>query len=320
MSGEETFLLESLTPDFGHFVRATRLLYSGRTPFQKIELFESPQFGKTLRLDNVFQTSVGDEFFYHEMMVHPALIAHPAPERVLIVGAGDGGMAEEVLKHRTVRQVVMVELDGEVVRFAREHLGEINRGCFDDPRLTLHIADGFRFVQEAAARGERFDAAILDLTDPIGPSRPLYTVEFYQTLSRLLGEDGIQVHHLETPITRPEMFRQLFANVKAVYAQVHPLFQYVPLYGTLWAFCNASQRLDPSRLDADAIAKRIDQRGLTDLRIYNADTHRAAYAQPGFVREILARPGEPIHLDQIDRFDPITALSQATEDLRVVRG
>jgi spermidine synthase len=316
---EETFLLESLTPDFGHFVRATRLIYSGRTPFQKIELFEAPQFGKTLRLDNVFQTSVGDEFFYHEMMVHPALIAHPAPERVLIVGAGDGGMAEEVLKHRTVREVVMVELDEAVIRFAREHLGEIHRGCFDDPRMTLHIGDGFRFVEQAAARGERFDAAILDLTDPIGPSRPLYTVEFYQMVAALLGEDGIQVHHVETPVTRPRMFRQLIANVTAAYREVHPLLQYVPLYGTLWAFCNAAQRIDPRRLDADTITKRIDARGLTDLKVYNAETHRAAYAQPTFVRELLAQPAEPIHLDQVDRFDPIVALCEATDDLRIVR-
>jgi spermidine synthase len=320
VSAEETFLLESLTPDFGHFVRATRLIYSGRTPFQKIELFESPQFGKTLRLDNVFQTSVGDEFFYHEMMVHPALIAHPAPERVLVIGAGDGGMAEEVLKHNTVRQVVMVEIDPDVVAFAREHLGEIHRGSLDDPRMDLHIGDGYAWVMEAAARGERFDAAILDLTDPIGPSRPLYTVEYYRAIASLLGDGGIHVQHVENPVTRAPVFAQLVANVRAAYREVHPLLQYVPLYGTLWGFCNASQTLDPSRLDGDTVAKRIAERGLTDLKVYNADTHRAAYAQPNFVRDLLAAPAEPIHLADIDRFDPIMALSAAAEDLKVVRG
>jgi spermidine synthase len=319
VSEEEIFLLESLTPDFGHFVRATRLIYGGRTPFQKIELFESPQFGKTLRLDNVFQTSVGDEFFYHEMMVHPALVAHPRPERVLVVGAGDGGMAEEVLKHGTVREVVMVEIDPDVVAFAREHLGEIHRGSLDDPRLTLHIGDGFAYVMEAAERGERFDAAILDLTDPIGPSRPLYTVEYYKALAKLLGEGGIQVQHVETPVTRPKMFAQLVANVRAAYREVHPLLQYVPLYGTLWGFCNASQTLDPRRLDPDTITRRVAERGLTDLKVYNAETHAAAYALPNFVRDVLAAPAEPIHLADIDRFDPIVALSTATENLRVVR-
>jgi len=319
VSEEETFLLESLTPDFGHFVRATRLIYRGRTPYQKIELFESPQFGKTLRLDNVFQTSVGDEFFYHEMVVHPALIAHPEPRRVLVVGAGDGGMAEEILKHATVQEVVMVELDAEVVRFAREHLEEIHHGCFDDPRLTLKIGDGYAHVMQAAEAGERFDAAILDLTDPIGPSRPLYTVEFYQALAKLLGEGGIQAHHVENPVTRPRMFAQIIANVRAAYRQVHPLLQYVPLYGTLWGYCNASQTLNPRRIDGDAITKRIAERGLTDLKVYNAETHHAAYALPNFVREMLERPAEPIHLDRIDRFDPISALTEATENLRVVR-
>jgi spermidine synthase len=319
VSEEETFLLESLTPDFGHFVRATRLIFSGHTPFQKIELFDSPQFGKTLRLDNVFQTSVGDEFFYHEMMVHPALVAHPRPERVLVVGAGDGGMAEEVLKHNAVRQVVMVEIDPDVVRFAREHLGEIHRGSLDDPRMDLHIGDGYAYVMQAAERGERFDAVILDLTDPIGPSRPLYTVEYYRAIAKLLGEGGIHVQHVENPVTRAPVFAQLVANLRAAYREVHPLLQYVPLYGTLWGFCNASQTLDPSRLDADTVAKRIAERGLTDLRVYNPDTHRAVYALPNFVRDLLAAPADPIHLADIDRFDPIMALSAAAENLRVVR-
>lgn len=319
MSSGERFLIETLTPDFGHFVRATRLIYEGRTPFQKIELFESPQFGKVLRLDNVFQTSVGDEFFYHEMMVHPALVAHPAPERVLIVGAGDGGMAEEVLKHNTVRELVMVEIDAEVVRFAREHLSEIHRGCFDDTRMRLHIGDGFDFVMQAARRGERFDAAILDLTDPIGPSRPLYTVEYYRAIARLLGEGGVHVQHVENPFTRGPLFAQLLANLKAAYAQVHPILQYVPLYGTQWSFCNAGATLDPSALDAGTVARRIRERGLYDLKVYNPETHRAAYALPTFVRDLLEKPAEPIHLDGVDRFDQVGALCDATDRLRLVR-
>lgn len=320
MTDSERFLIEALTPDFGHYLRATRLLHEGHTPFQKIELFESRQFGKALRLDNVFQTSVGDEFFYHEMMVHPAMMSHERPERVLIVGAGDGGMAEEVLKHNTVREVVMVEIDPDVVRFSKEHLTEIHRGSFDDPRLTLRIEDGFRYVMDAAEGGrERFDVAILDLTDPIGPSRPLYTVEYYEALAALLGDGGIHVQHVENPITRAELFRQLVANLRAVYPQVHPLFQYVPLYGTLWAFCNASRTVDPSAADPEEMDRRIAKRGVTDLKIYNGDMHRAAYAQPNFVRELLARPAEPIRLDQVDRFDAVTALSQATDNLRVER-
>ncbi|MBI5137872.1 MAG: polyamine aminopropyltransferase [Nitrospirae bacterium] len=320
MSGGERYLIESLTKDFGHFVRATRLLHEGQTPFQKIELFDCAQFGKALRLDNVFQTSVGDEYFYHEMMVHPAMIAHPDPRRVLIVGAGDGGMAEEALKHNTVTELVMVELDEQVVTFSKEHLAEIHRGAFDDPRMKLVIGDGFDYVMRAADRGERFDVVILDLTDPIGPSRPLYTVEYYRAIATLLGDTGIHVQHVENAITRKALFAQLVANLRAAYAQVHPLFQYVPLYGTLWSFCNASQTIDPRALSAAEVDARVQRRGLTDLQVYNGDTHRAAYAQSNFVRRLLAQPAEPIHLDQIDRFDPITALTEDTDELRIVRG
>ncbi len=320
MSAEGRFLLESLTPDFGHFIRADRLLHEGHTQFQKIELFECAMFGKALRLDNVFQTSVKDEFFYHEMMVHPALMAHPEPRRVLIVGAGDGGMAEEVLKHNTVRQVVMVELDEQVVHFSREHLSEIHRGAFDDPRLDLHIADGYQWVMDAERRGERFDVVILDLTDPIGPSRPLYTVEYYRALAKLLGEGGVHVQHIETTITRTALFNQLVANLRAAYGQVHPLFQYVPLYGTQWAFCNASQTINPRAFSPEELDARVIERGLSDLRFYNGETHLAAYAQPNYVRELLAQPATPIHLDQIDRFDAITRLTEASDDLRIVTG
>jgi len=319
MNDDEQFLIEALTDDFGHYIRANRLLHRGQTPFQKIELFESHQFGKALRLDGVFQTSEADEFFYHEMMVHPALLSHPNPKQVLIVGAGDGGMAEEVLKHNTVTEVVMVELDEQVVRFCREHLESIHRGCFNDPRLTLHIGDGFKYVMQAVQDGERFDVVILDLTDPIGPSRRLYTVEYYAAIAQLLGDDGIQVQHIETPITRQPLFRQLVANLQASYAQVHPLFQYVPLYGALWAFCNASQSVNPRAHTPDELDARVIERGLTDLRFYNGDTHLAAYAQPNYVRELLAQPAQPIHLDQIDRFDEITALAETTDDLRMVR-
>jgi spermidine synthase len=316
---DETYLLEALTPGFGHYIKADRLLHTGQSPFQKIELFDSPDFGKTLRLDGVFQTSEKDEFYYHEMMVHPALLSHPNPERVLIIGAGDGGMAEEVLKHNTVKQVVMVELDEQVVRLSRKHLQSIHRGSFDDDRLTLHIGDGYAYVMDAAKRGERFDVVILDLTDPIGPSRPLYTVEYYRTIADLLGKTGIQVQHIETPIIRQTLYRQLVANLEAAYAEVHPLFQYVPLYGALWSFCNSSQTLNPRHHTADELDARVIERGLTDLSYYNGDTHLAAYAQPNYVRALLAQPAQPIHLDQIDRFDDITALGENVDALRIIR-
>ena len=157
-------------------------------------------FGRLFRLDGHFMTSERDEFFYHEMLVHMPGIAHPAPERALIVGGGDGGSAEELLKYPSIRSVKLCEIDLAVVDISRKHLASVHKGAFDDPRLDLCIGDGFAFVRETT---EQFDLIVLDLTDPGGPSTRLYTPEFYRACAARLRPMGAMTLHIASPVAHP---------------------------------------------------------------------------------------------------------------------
>ena len=161
-------------------------------------------FGRLFRLDGHFMTSEKDEFFYHENLVHLAALTHPRPERALIVGGGDGGSAEELLKHPSIRSVTLAEIDVAVVDIARKYLGAVHGGALDDPRLTLKIGDGFAYVRAAT---ERFDLIVLDLTDPGGPSELLYTPDFYRACAARLNPGGAMTLHIASPIAHPDRIR-----------------------------------------------------------------------------------------------------------------
>ncbi|MFW6087902.1 MAG: polyamine aminopropyltransferase, partial [Myxococcota bacterium] len=178
-------------------LRVERTLYAGRSDYQRIEVLETPEFGRVLVLDGVFNTSEGDEHFYHEMLVQPALTTARRARRVLIIGGGDGGTAREVLRHSTVEHVVMVEIDEQVVRVCQEHLRAIGT-AWDDPRLELRFEDGVRFVREADV--EPFDVVILDGTDPIGAGEGLFGLEFYRGCDRVLADGGVFALQSASPI------------------------------------------------------------------------------------------------------------------------
>ncbi len=164
---DKRLMYEALNGDYGFFLRSSKLIESSKTRFQDLEIHETPQFGKLFRLDGCFMTSEREEFVYHETLTHPALTAHPLPKRVLVIGGGDGGAAEEALKHPSIEQLVMVELDGKVVEIAKEHFGTIHRGVFDNPKLKLLIEDGLKYLAETK---EKFDYIALVLPDPNGPA------------------------------------------------------------------------------------------------------------------------------------------------------
>ena len=213
MSGEPTvqatrYLAERLSADFGFYLSDRRLLDQRQSAWQHIEVFENPQFGRVMRIDGCFMTSERDEFFYHEPMVHLPAIAHPGVRRALVVGGGDGGAAEELLKLPGMERVVLAELDSEVIAMAREWLGAIHRGAFDDPRLELRLGDARAFIGQTE---ERFDQIILDLTDPFGPAVELYTVEFYAACRRILNPGGVVSLHLGSPIHLQESMRRIGA-------------------------------------------------------------------------------------------------------------
>jgi spermidine synthase len=278
-------MTEYLTPEWGLFVRSRATLAKFRSAFQDVEVHDSAPFGKLFRLDGHFMTSERDEFFYHENLVHIAALAHPAPASALVVGGGDGGSAEELLKHPSMRAVTIAEIDAAVIDISREHLAAVHHGALDDRRVTLRIGDGFRFVQESR---DAYDLVVLDRTDPGGPSTALYTPAFYRACASRLTTAGAMTMHVGSPIAHPDRVRETIAELRDAFAVVAPYMTSIPLYGGLWMMACCAGSLDPRRESAEAIDTRIAKRGVARLQYINGDTYRAALALPNFVRTLLA--------------------------------
>jgi len=278
----EHMLMEPLNDSTGFYIKASKQLGEWQTKYQKLAIYETPHYGKLFRLDGFNMTSEREEFVYHENLIHPALTAHAAPKKVLIIGGGDGGSSEEALKHPSVEQVTMVEIDGDVIQVAKEHFKAVHNGVFDNPKLRVLVDDGMKFVRETQ---EKFDLIALDLNDPMGPAEALYSVEFFQQLRAALAPGGALVLHIGSPVARPERVAELAQRLNGVFRIVRPYTMYIPLYGSLWAMAVCSDKLDPKAFTADEIDRRIDARKLQELKYYNGETHEGVFALPNFVRD-----------------------------------
>ncbi|MBI1174760.1 MAG: polyamine aminopropyltransferase [Sideroxydans sp.] len=282
----DEILTEWLTDDSGYCFRTSQPLLDFQSDYQRVRIYDSPRFGKLLRLDDCFMTSEKDEFFYHENIVHPAAIAHPALRRVLVIGGGDGGACEEILKHPGVEKVLLAELDPAVVEVSKRHLASIHRGAMDDPRCELHIGDSAAFVRKTQ---ERFDLVILDLTDPVGEAAALYQREFFEACRNALNPGGALAMHLGAPVFHPERAQAITSSLGQVFAIVRPYLVTVPLYGAQWGFACASDSLDPLSLSEEQVEQRIAERKLQHLQFYNGATHRGIFALPNFVRQLVEK-------------------------------
>ncbi len=276
--------LEALNEYSLYGYRVGQRLLTKHTAHQLLEVFDTPQFGRAMRLDGHFMTAEREEFFYHECLVHPVAIAHPEPRQALIIGGGDGGAAEELLKHPTMQSVVIAELDAEVVEAAKTYLGEVHRGILSDARVQVRIGDGFEYMRQTDAR---FDLVLLDLTDPETPAGPLYTAEAFALVKRVLNPGGAVALHIGTPVFEPEQVRRIAADLRARFSTVRCYGLYIPLYGAYWGLAVASDSLDPTALTRATVADRLTERGIADLRYYNADIHGALFALPNFYRALL---------------------------------
>ncbi|HEX4858045.1 MAG TPA: polyamine aminopropyltransferase [Usitatibacteraceae bacterium] len=277
-------LFEALNAGSGVYFEGERI-DALQTPFQLIEVFDTPELGKLMRIDGANMTSERDEFFYHEALIHPAAIAHPAPREVLVVGGGDGGSSEEMLKYASVERLVLAELDAGVVDIARRHFQAVHRGALDDPRLSLQIGDGMAYVR---ATGRRFDLVVLDLTDPIGPAEALYAPPFFADCRRVLNPGGALVLHIGSAFSHPERVRATLANLRSLYSIVTPYFVHIPIYGAAWGFAVASDAIDPSALDAAAVDARLAARAIGARQLYNGAIHVAMHAIPEFARPFVS--------------------------------
>ncbi len=283
MSAE--LLSEHLNTFTGWFTQAGRCLEKRRSAYQDIEVWDTPDFGRLFRLDGSFMTSERDEFFYHENIVHLPAVAHPHPQNALIVGGGDGGSADELLKHPSMERIVIAELDEAVVEISRTWLDAVHHGALDNPKVEIRIGDGLAYVRDST---ELFDLIFLDLTDPGGPSAPLYTPEFYAACKARLAPGGALALHIGSPTAQPERFRAGIRDLRQVFPIVRPYSLYIPLYGALWGMACASTSLDPLALTAAQVDDILLKRGVGELQYYNGDTHRAVLAQPGFMRRLVA--------------------------------
>lgn len=280
-------LLEWLAPDTALGLKNATLVESIQSPYQRIDVYDTPQFGRAYRLDGRFMASEADEYFYHECIVHPAALGLPALRSALIVGGGDGGSAREILKYPGVERVVVAELDAQVIEVTRRHLPGIACGAFDDPRLRICVGDGRDYVAKANARGEQFDMVVFDLTEADGSASALHAPAFFEQIKQLLGPHGVLCLHLGAPLLQAELVRRLLRDLGACFKHVRPGTLYIPLYGTLWAFACASDTYDPATVSCATIDGRLHQFGMTGLRYYNAQLHPALFALPTALRRSL---------------------------------
>lgn len=289
MSKEGTWFMEFNTPFSWHVRGIRRVLYSGVTKYQRIAIVEFEDLGKALILDGKTQSSAYDEFVYHESLVHPVMITHPSPRRVLILGGGEGATAREVLRYGSVEEVVMVDIDDEVIRVVKEYLPEMSQGAFDDPRLRLVISDGRKFLEESR---DRYDVIILDLTDPLegGPSYLLYTVEFYNIVKDRLSEDGLMVTQATSTHYSVRTFATIYRTVSSVFPIARAYHVYMPAFDSTWGFVIGSKKLDPTALQPEEVDRRIRERVRGELRFYEGVIHSAIFALPKHIRRLLADP------------------------------
>jgi spermidine synthase len=277
-------IFERLNDASGVYFEGT-LVERRRTPFQLLEVYDTPELGRIFRLDGFNMTSERDEFFYHENLVHPAAVAHPSPRRALVIGGGDGGSSEELLKHPSLEVVHMAELDPEVIEVAKAQFARVHRGVFDDPRLKVTVGDGLEYLR---ATRERYDLVSMDLTDPVGPSVELYSPATFALARRAMTGNGALSLHLGSPFSHPKRVATTLANLRQVFRRVTPYFAHIPLYGSIWGFACASDELDPRAMTVDEVERVISARRLKELQYYNGETHRAVFAIPNYVKPLVA--------------------------------
>jgi spermidine synthase len=261
------------------------LIESRQTPYQLVEVFATPSLGKLMRIDGANMVSERDEFFYHENLVHPPAVTHADPRDVLIIGGGDGGTLEEVLKHPGIVRVVLAELDAGVIALARAHFFSVHRGAFDDPRVDIRIGDGMAFIRDA---GQKFDLIFLDLTDPLGPAEALYTQAFFTDCKRALHAGGALVLHIGSPYSHPDRIRQSLASLRKVFLRAVPWFVHVPMYGATWGFAAASDTLDPAAMSPAEVNARLATRHIGERQYYNGEMHMAMLSIPEYVKPLIS--------------------------------
>lgn len=273
----ELWYTEKQTDNYGITAKITETLVKERTDFQDLAIIDTVEFGRMLVLDGMVMTTIRDEFVYHEMVAHPALVTHPNPKHVLVVGGGDGGVIREVLKHPEVEKAVLVEIDGKVIEYSKQYLPEI-AGKLDDPRVEIIVNDGYMHIHE---KKNTYDVIMVDSTEPVGPAVQLFEKGFYQGIYDALKEDGIFVAQTDNPWFKADLIKQVNSDVKEIFPLVHVYQANIPTYPSgLWTFTLGSKKYDPLQVDEAQIPEM-------DNRYYTPKLHKACFALPKFVEDLV---------------------------------
>ena len=277
-SEEERAFIEWYPRGYGVGFKVKERLFETQTKYQRLELYETEGFGKLLVLDGTVQlVEVGEES-YHEVLVHPAMLAHPDPKRVLIIGGGDGGTLREVLRH-DVEKATMVEIDEMVVEVSKIYLG-IDRGAFEDPRAELIIGDGVKYLNDT---NEHFDVIIVDSTDPVGPAKLLFSEEFYRKAYEKLNERGIYVTQAGSVYLFTNELLDAYKAMKKVFDRVYYFSFPVIGYASPWSFLvGVKGDVGFERIDLER-ARRLN------LYYYDPERHETLFQMPRYVRELLEK-------------------------------
>ncbi len=273
----DMWIKEGQIEDAAMTYKIKETLVRKQTEYQDLAIVDSYSFGRMLLLDGIVQTTIKDEYVYHEMITHIPLFTHPNPEKVLIVGGGDGGAVREVLKHPSVKKVVLCEIDGCVVEECRKYLPEIS-GALDNPRCEIFIGDGIKYVHE---HKNEFDVIIVDSTDPFGAAEGLFGGSFYKELSECLTDGGIFVAQTETPFYLPEVVKKVFNDAKAVFPVTKLFMAAIPTYpGGYWSFTIGSKKYDPENAD---LSKTVE----FETKYYTKKIHKASFVLPKYVEDLI---------------------------------
>ena len=298
----DLWIHEYVTPWDIYSHGVTRILASARTAYQDMHIVETGAYGKALVLDGKWQSCTGDEFIYHEPLVHPAMLQHGNARRVLVLGGGEGATVREILRWKCVEKVAMVDIDGEVVEACRKHLPEMHQGAFDDPRTDLVIGDALEYLD---GTGASWDVIISDLSDPIeeGPSFKLFTKEYFAQAKRALAPGGVFVVQAG-PVAPAELslHARLVNTLQTVWPHVLSYSSFISTYASPWGFAMASDEAIDTRPEPEAIDARLVEETTGGLRFLDGRTHLGLLQTLAYVRRAIEEESEVYTLEKPPKF------------------
>lgn len=273
----DIWITEKQTKDIDISFRVKNILHEEKTDFQELAVVDTYAYGRMLFLDGCVMTSIKDEFVYHEMITLVAINSHPNPEKVLVIGGGDGGAIREIVKHPKVKEATLVEIDGAVIENSKKYLPEI-AASYDNPKVRVIVDDGIKHIQN---HKNTYDIIIIDSTDPIGPAVGLFAYDFYKDVHGALKDDGIMVAQTESPYYEQELIKRIHKDLRSLFSTVKLYLAHIPTYPTgMWCFSIASKKYDPEKVDPNTIPD-------TKTKYYNEEIHFSSFVLPNFVRDIL---------------------------------